>query len=161
MRALFSIAFRMRNFLSASILTTTLLAGCFTTQLHTGQQQSFAPVKNDRQWFTLGGLVQLSGAAGQECKNGVSWAESGQKTTDILISIGLTVAGAVAAGAACKLPDNATDEEKATNSLCQAGIGGVLPLLIASRSVEYQCVNPANPPGIQVPTLSPAPGSSR
>ncbi len=104
--------------------------------------------------------MQLSGAAGQECKNGVSWAESGQKATDVLISIGLTVAGAVAAGAACDLPENPTDEERATHSLCQGAIGGVLPLLIASRSVEYQCVNPANPPGVQVPTLAPVPGGT-
>ena len=102
--------------------------------------------------------MQLSDAAGQECAEGVSWAESGQKATDILISIGLSIAGAVVAGQACNLPDNATDEEKATNTLCQAGISGVLPLLIASRSIEYQCASAPNPPGVQVPTLSPVPG---
>lgn len=102
--------------------------------------------------------MQLSGPAGQECKDGVSWAESGQKATDVLISIGLSLVGAFAAGAVCELPDNATDEEKTTNALCQGAFSGVLPLLIASRSVEYQCVNPANPPGVQVPVLSPVPG---
>lgn len=105
--------------------------------------------------------MQLSGAAGQECRDGVSWAESGQKATDVLISIGLSIAGAVAAGAVCTLPENPTDEETAANTLCAAGVGGVLPLLLASRSVEYQCVNPANPPGVQVPTLSPVPGAAQ
>lgn len=148
----------MRNSVISSALSACLLGACFTTQIQSGQQQSFAPVASDRQWFTLGGLVQLSGAAGQECQEGVSWAESGQKATDVLISIGMMAAGAIAAGLACNLPENPTDDEEAAYTLCTAGIGGVIPLLIASRTVEYQCKGAPNPPGVQVPTLAPVPG---
>lgn len=150
----------MRNTVLSVGIAATLLAGCFTTQIQTGEQRAFSPIASDRQWFTLGGLVQLSDAAGKECQKGVSWAESGQKATDILISIGMSVAGALVASAACKLPDNPTDDEEATHALCQAGIAGIFPMLIASRTVEYQCNGPANPPGVQVPNLSPVPGAA-
>lgn len=150
----------MRKTALASGLAICLLGGCFTTQIQTGEPRSFAPIASDRQWFTLGGLIQLSGAAGQECEKGVSWAESGQKATDVLITIGMTVAGALIAGAVCELPEDASEDEKATHALCQGGIAGSLPLVIATRTIEYQCAGPANPPGIQVPTLSPVPGGT-
>ena len=154
------LALRMRSTALVLSLILCLLGGCFTTQIQTGQQRSFAPTESDRQWFTLGGLVQLSGAAGEECKEGISWAESGQKTTDVLITIGMTVAGTLLASAACSLPENATDDEEAAYALCQAGIAGVFPFLFASRTVEYQCKGTVNPPGVQVPTLSPIPGAA-
>lgn len=134
------------------------LSACFTTQIKAGQSRSVGPTHEDQQWFTLGGLVQLSDAAGQECPNGVSWSESGYSGTDVLIGIGLLLAGTLAGSVICDRPENPTDEELNAYTLCTSGTGGLVPFLIGSRSVEYQCVGGNSAPGIQVQALSLVPG---
>ena len=140
-----------------SLVAGITLGGCFKTHTQSGVSKQFGPVHEDRQWFTVGGLVQLSGAAGKECKEGVSYVESGMNGTDILITAGLTIGASLLAGSVCELPEDPSDEELAAYSLCTSAIGGGIPLLLASRTVEYQCV-PGGGPGVQVPKLDPVPG---
>ena len=102
--------------------------------------------------------MQLSDSAANECPNGVSYAQSGMNTIDVLISIGLGIAGNLVATAVCSLPSSPSDQELATYSLCVTGTSSVVPFLLASRTVEYQCTGGSNAPGIQVPALSPVPG---
>lgn len=129
------------------------LSGCFTTQVQSGQQRTFAPVSTDRQWFTLGGLVQLSDAAGQECRSGLSYVESGYSGTDVLIGIGAAVLGNLAASAMCTLPDDPTDGDISTYALCSGAFSGLLPFMVGSRTVEYQCAIEGRAPGVQVPSM--------
>jgi hypothetical protein len=107
--------------------------GCFTTRIITSQPAA-GPAYTDRQWFTIGGLANLSAPAGRECANGLSSAESKLSVTDWLINVGLSVAGGVGGALAC-----ANSAEQATMTYC-AGIGSSLvPFLLSSRTVEYTC----------------------
>src|SRR5262245_15048187 len=90
-----------------SPLLALLFCGCYTTKVYT-PAPSHGPELQDRQWFTLGGLVDLSDPTGQQCPDGVSRAESKLGGIDILINIGLAVAGGVAGAAICR---NETDAD--------------------------------------------------
>ncbi len=140
------------------LLLGALLSSCFATQLQTGQERAYSEIHSDRQWFTLAGLVQLSEPAGSECSKGASYAKSSQSVTDVLIGIGLAVAGRLAAGTVCTLPASATDSDLTTYALCTGAVSGLVPFLVGSRTVEYQCGAENPSPGVQVPRLAPVPG---
>ena len=120
----------MKNRLSP--LVALLLCGCYTTKVYTPTAAQ-GPEHHDRQWFTIGGLVPLSEPTGQECPGGLSKAESKLAGIDILINIGLAVAGGIAGGVACR---NESGEDRST---CISVGTGVVPFFLASRTVEYTC----------------------
>jgi hypothetical protein len=122
---------------------------CYTTKIITGRSPE-GPAYTDRQWFTIGGLAPLSSPAGRECQNGISWAESKQSGTDILINIGLGVAGGIAGALAC------SDRELAARSSCASLGASLVPFLIGSRTVEYTC---AAGPNANRPEWMPAPSA--
>lgn len=122
---------------------------CYTTKVVTGRSPE-GPAYTDRQWFTIGGLAPLSSPAGRECQNGISWAESKASGTDILINIGLGVAGGIVGALAC------SDSEVAVRSSCVSLGASVVPFLIGSRTVEYTC---AAGPNANRPEWMPAPSA--
>lgn len=126
-----------------------LTASCYRTKIVSPMRGVAAgPTHEQRQWFTLGGAVGLSDAAGEECPGGVSYAESRLSGTDILIQVGLTAVGVIAGVAACGLPDPTSDDARAF-STCISLAGVIGPFLLGTRTVNYRCTAraPAAPPG--------------
>lgn len=120
----------------ALVLLTVILSGCYTTKVYT-PAPAFGPEHRDRQWFTLGGLVPLSSATGEECPNGVSRAESELGAVDVLINIGLALGGGLAGAAICSKSD-------ADQSACGTLGASLLPFLLATRTVQYTCARPGS-----------------
>ncbi|MBN1210318.1 MAG: hypothetical protein JXB05_36030 [Myxococcaceae bacterium] len=107
---------------------------CFTTRIVTDKRpETRAFEHEDRQWFTIGGLVPLSGPAGRECEHGLSYAESKMGGIDILINIGLSVAGTLVGASAC------TSGTEAERFSCATSAGTLVPFLLGSRTVTYTC----------------------
>lgn len=127
----------MRKTGSRSVLAVAsvvmAMAGCYTTQIYTPAPAEDV-VHDDRQWFFLAGLVDLSDPAGDECEAGVARMESEFDVIDGLIFVGLSAAGGVVGGFACQ-----DIEDEAAESTCISAFQGVAHL-IGSRSVHYQCV---------------------
>ena len=117
---------------TAAILSVIFLCGCFTTKVYSPAPQS-AQTTDDRQWFLLGGLIDLSDPAGAECQEGVAWQESEYTVVDALIQIGLAIVGGTVTFYTCDNIDNR--EEYYT---CISG-GNLLPWLFGSRTVHYRC----------------------
>lgn len=115
-----------------AVLFSLLLSGCYTTKVYTPAPAS-GPELQDRQWFTIGGLVPLSEPTGEKCPGGLARAESKFGIVDILINVGLGVAGGVAGAAIC---NNASEDDQRACSFAGASL---VPFLIASRTVEYAC----------------------
>ncbi|HWO08721.1 MAG TPA: hypothetical protein VNN80_04555 [Polyangiaceae bacterium] len=115
-----------------AVLFTLLLSGCYTTKVYTPAPAS-GPELQDRQWFTIGGLVPLSEPTGEQCPGGLARAESKLGVVDILINIGLGVAGGVVGAAIC---NNKSEDDQRACSFLGAGL---VPFLIASRTVQYTC----------------------
>ena len=134
-------------------LATFLLGGCYTTKIYTGAIAA-GPEMADRQWFTIGGLVPLSEPAGQACPGGLARAESQLAGFDILINIGLAIAGGVAGAAACSGSDDAA-------AICGPAGASLVPFLLASRTVRYSCAGGVTAPGAWPPPVQapPAPYS--
>lgn len=134
------------------VVFALLLSGCYTTKVYT-PAPAYGPEIQDRQWFTLGGLVPLSDPTGQQCPGGVSRAESKLAVVDVLINVGLAVVGGVAGAAICN------DESESDQRACGSAGAGLVPFLFASRTVEYTCAGAgaAGPPGASVTLSSPAP----
>lgn len=135
----------MQDKVCAAALSALLLGGCYTTAV--GNPHAPGRSYDDRQWFTLFGLVQLSDEAGRECAQGVAYVESKQAASDVGITIGLWFASALVGAAVCELPDNPTGEEAANYSSCVSAMTTLGPAMLASRTVEYRCVEGAQGPG--------------
>jgi hypothetical protein len=131
-------------------LATFLLGGCYTTKIYTGAIAA-GPEMADRQWFTIGGLVPLSDPTGQACPAGLARAESQLAGFDILINIGLAIAGGVAGTLACS---GSSDETRAG---CTSAGAGLAPFLIASRTVRYSCAGGVTAPGAWPPPVQAPP----
>lgn len=123
--------------MKAILCTFFLLAGCYKTQV--GTHDPSVPTHTDRQWFTLNGYTPLSDPSGQQCPDGVTYAETKLSGTDIAIDLGLRAVGLGIGIAACELPEDPTTAEASNFSQCMAVAGAILPALIASRTVRYQC----------------------
>ncbi len=125
----------MRNTMSFAFLGLLGTAtGCFHTKTSTGAPMG-AQEYEDRQWFTLAGLVPLSSPAGGECgPQGMAMSDSRLSGMDVLILIGLSVAGTVAGTSLCS-----KDAAGNVNVGCAVGVGNLVPLLIGSRTVTYHC----------------------
>jgi hypothetical protein len=121
------------------VVFTLLLSGCYTTKVYT-PAAVHGPELQDRQWFTIGGLVPLSDPTGQQCTGGVSRAESKLAVVDVLINVGLAVVGGVAGVAICS---NKSDGDR---NACGSAGAGLVPFLFASRTVQYTCAGPAPAP---------------
>ena len=81
------------------------LAACYTTR---NVQETTAPMYEDRQWFTLAGLVPISDPA-EECPSGqIMYATSRMSVTDVLIDIGMSVLGGVVGTQVCSDSDAET-----------------------------------------------------
>jgi hypothetical protein len=115
----------------AALAVMASQTACYNTRIVTRAAPEGAPY-SDRQWFTVGGLANLSQPAGQHCQNGLSWAESKLSGTDWLINVGLSVAGGIAGSLACG------GDPSAQVSCASAG-ATLLPFLLSSRTVEYTC----------------------
>jgi hypothetical protein len=125
---------------SSTALLLVAATGCFTTVIRPPGAVVGGPTYNDRQWFTLAGLVPLSSPAGYECGSaGLSYAESSQSFVDVLLNIGLAVGGGLIGAAVCPLPDKPTADESRQYSICTAGFAGLVPFLVSSRTVTYGC----------------------
>lgn len=129
-------------------------AGCYTTKV-VSQARPAGPEYSDRQWFTLGGLVPLSGPAGRECEDGLATAESKLSGTDWLINVGLSIAGGLVGGAVCGAgAASSTNGDAAAasaigGSICATGFATLVPFLIGSRTVNYTCAEGAGRGGGQ------------
>ncbi len=119
----------------ANAALVLLLGGCYTTRVYTTTTPA-GPMREDRQWFSVGGLAPLSNPVGAECQAGAATSESTMAGTDILINVGLVVAGALVATAAC----DGDDALKRANCI---SLGAALgPFLLSSRTVRYTCAAP-------------------
>jgi len=90
-------------------------------------------VQQDRQWFTVGGLVGLSDTKEPNCADGLAVSESGLSGTDILIDIGIAIVGGTAGYFACK------DKPFEEASACMQQGASVGALLLSARTVRYRC----------------------
>lgn len=125
----------MRRGLAGAALAALVLpavAGCYTTRVDT-LNAGRGPTYSDRQWFTIGGLVPLSGAAGRECPDGAASVRSEMAVTDWLIAAGLSIAGGLVGGAVCEGTDDSA------RAACVSGFSTFVPFLLASRTVRYRC----------------------
>jgi len=131
-----------------------LLSGCYTTKVYT-PAPAHGPELQDRQWFTIGGLVPLSDPTGEQCPSGVSRAESKLAVVDVLINVGLAVVGGVAGVAIC------SSKNDGDQRACGSAGAGLLPFLFASRTVQYTCAGPGSSvPPVALGTLpSPPPAA--
>jgi hypothetical protein len=107
-------------------------AGCFTTRVMSGRP-ALGQEQTDRQWFLLAGFVNLSGAAGRECTNGIAYAESKVGVVDMLIHLGLAAGGALIGVAACSTND------ASVQSNCASTGATALTFLLGTRTVTYAC----------------------
>jgi hypothetical protein len=122
----------------AAFAVFALTAGCYTTKV-VAPQATPGRQYDDRQWFTIGGLVPLSSPAGQQCSGGLATAESRFSGGDFLINIALGLAGGLAGAFAC---GNSTDPDidAAVRTSCATLGASLVPFLLASRSVSYTCL---------------------
>lgn len=119
------------NKLVTVLVAVLALSACYRTKTRTtarGGQE-----RESRQWFTIAGLVPLSSADGGECTNGMASSDSRLSGLDVLINIALSVGGGIAGTQVCK------DEAGVVDASCAVGIGTLVPFLIGSRTVTYQC----------------------
>jgi len=116
--------------LLAALAVTAMLSGCFTTKVYSRGQPA-GPVYSERQWFALGGLVDLSRPAGSECQK-LALAESKLAAMDVVINVGLGVAGSIIAASSCAANDSGC------RSAASLG-GSLLPWMLGTRTVEYRC----------------------
>ena len=118
-----------------SLLLLTGLTGCFQTKVHSPQASRSGQTHQDRQWFTLGGLIGISSPAGSECGTaGVARSESKFGGTDILIDVGLSIVGGVLGTAACN-----SISDRGDYAACLSAFSTAVPLLLTPLSVEYEC----------------------
>jgi hypothetical protein len=116
----------------AFIVVITLATGCFQTRIGT---KTNAPLRQDRQWFLVNGLVNLSGETSTDCANGMAYAESRLGFKDILIATGIGFVGGLVGGVAvCD-----TDAEGGTYAACVSASASLASYLLQTRTVEYQC----------------------
>lgn len=123
----------------ACVLVLGWVAGCYQTSVRAVQTRPAGPEIEDRQWFTVGGLVRLSDPAGAECgENGLAYAESRMGGMDILINVGLALGGTILGSAIC-------DEDDAmAYAACVQGTTTLVPFLFSTRTVTYACAAPAD-----------------
>lgn len=147
------------------LATVVLVAnglGCYTTRVNTPADRSASATHEERQWFTVGGLVGLSDPAGEDCQHGLGKAQSKMAGMDILINIGLSVGGYIAGSVGCSGDQAGT---------CASALSTLVPFLIGSRTVRYTCsaapaaagLQPNDQPGIAIDgdTLLPKPVAVR
>jgi hypothetical protein len=123
---------------TAAFAVGVLVSGCYTTKV-VAQQATPGPQYDDRQWFTIAGLVPLSSPAGQQCPGGLATAESQFSVVDFLINVGLSVGGGVVGALACGDPTDPVNDTAARAGCASIG-SSLVPFLIASRTVSYTCL---------------------
>ena len=123
-----------------AVVAAAQATGCYNTKLNTqGAGVPAGPEIENRQWFTIGGLVPISGETARECSKGIAEATSREGGVDILIRIALTAGGLLLGPSVCNLADNPTPEQVSAYSLCSSAVAGIPPLLLGSRTVTYRC----------------------
>lgn len=145
----------MRRLLAVAVLAVfaTTQLGCYTTRIASGMPAG-SQTYEERQWFAIAGLIPLSGAAGNECRNGLATAESQYNVVDALLILGLTAVGGIVGGVAC-----GGSGDPAQIAQCAGGAANLVPLLIQPRTVRYTCVGGAAT-GAVMPVPAPAPAST-
>lgn len=143
-----------------SFLCVSGSLGCYRTVVRSPQSMQVGPTYEQRQWFTVGGLVGLSGEAGAECgASGLSYSESRMGGMDIAITLGLGMVGGLAGAMICD-----SEAEATAYAACTQGIATVVPFLISSRTVTYTCagtgVSRTNLPLVPTTTSQSAQSSS-
>jgi hypothetical protein len=122
----------------AFVLVIGSLAGCYRTSVRAVQTQPSGPEIEDRQWFTVGGLVRLSEPAGAECgASGLAYAESRMGGMDILINVGLALGGSILGTAICD-----SEGDAMAYASCVQGTTTLVPFLFSTRTVTYACGAP-------------------
>ncbi|MGE0550765.1 MAG: hypothetical protein AB7R00_27115 [Kofleriaceae bacterium] len=106
--------------------------GCYETQIG---RRTHAPVIEDRQWFTVNGLIKLSDPTPNSCAKGIAYSSSRYGIGDILIAAGIGLAGGMLGAA--MLCDR--DQGEASLTACIGGTATLATFLLQSRSVEVQC----------------------
>jgi hypothetical protein len=126
--------------LSFAVLSALALStGCYKTKVRSGPASARQPTHEDRQWFTMGGLVSLSDPAGRECgEDGLAYAETRLSVIDILLDTAIFVGSGVAGTFACD--DGADPSEYAA---CVSAAGTLGSFLLGSRTVSYRCLDRA------------------
>ena len=151
----------------AALAVLATQSACYTTKV-VSRAAPEGTSYTDRQWFTVGGLANLSQPAGQHCENGIAWTESKLSGTDWLIGAGLSVAGGIVGTLACSGYGGSGSLEQSFAAVYCGSIGASLvPFLLSSRTVEYTCAQgpayndrPAYmppPTGNRAPAPAPAP----
>jgi len=118
-----------------SIVALIGITGCYKTEIRAPGAQATGPTHEDRQWFTLAGMLNISGEAGAECgSEGVAYASSRHGFWDIVIDAGISIAAGAIGTQAC---DRYDDREEYAS--CVSGFSAAGPLLLSARSVTYRC----------------------
>lgn len=122
------------GFLALLTLPALSTGGCYRTK--TATRATPAAVEHEhRQWFTIAGLVPITGAAGSECgEAGMASSDSRLAGMDVLINIGLAVGGSLLGSGICD-----SDAEPAAYATCISSVGSLVPFLLGSRTVSYRC----------------------
>ena len=141
----------------AALAVLATQTACYTTKV-VSRAAPEGPSYSDRQWFTVGGLANLSQPAGQHCENGVAWTESKLSGTDWLITAGLTVAGGIAGTLACGGYGSGSVGQSFAALYCGSVGSALVPFLLSSRTVEYTC---AEGPANDRPAYMPPPTGNR
>ncbi|MEO1483493.1 MAG: hypothetical protein AAFU77_15405 [Myxococcota bacterium] len=129
----------MTRSLTLIALLGIVCGGCYTTRLGSELAAGSGPMQTERQWFGLLGAIPYSDRAEPKCIDGQSivYVESGLGGYDILIDVGLSLAGAaIGAGIA-----SAADEDISDEDLSAAANTGALfaPLIASRRTIRWTC----------------------
>lgn len=110
-------------------------AGCHRTVVSSPGVIPTGIEHEQRQWFTVGGLVSLSAPAGEECgRAGLAYAESQMTVTDVVINVAMGLAGGVLGGVSCD-----TSGAPEVYAACVQAAATMLPFLFSTRTVKYAC----------------------
>jgi hypothetical protein len=127
----------------AFFLVLLSLAGCYRTSVRAVQATPVGPEMEERQWFTVAGLVRLSDPVSAECgPGGLAYAESRMGVMDIVINVALAAGGSILGMVVC----DETDDPTAYAS-CVQGTTTLVPFLLSTRTVSYACATPVIPVG--------------
>ncbi len=145
----------------ALLLIVASLPGCYfyETSVRTSAAAPM-PEYRRRQYFVFWGEDNVSSPAGGECGDrGVAWTKSSLDAVDVLVDVGLAVAGSIVAGTICPaqpmMPMDGSNPDVGqalASSSCIAGVE-LAATFFGTRTVRYRCAAKIGPADAPAPVI--------